>query len=42
MADEEMAWGKRFYMKGGFLAELSDGYLDAGIESVAASRSPAA
>jgi FAD/FMN-containing dehydrogenase len=39
MADEEMAWGKRFYMKGGFLAGLSDGYLDAGLESVAASPS---
>jgi FAD/FMN-containing dehydrogenase len=24
MNDEAMAWGKRFYMKGGFLAELSD------------------
>jgi FAD/FMN-containing dehydrogenase len=36
MADEEMAWGKRFYMKGGFLAELSDDYVDAGLESVAA------
>ncbi len=30
--DEEMAWGKRFYMKGGFLAELSDAYVDAGLE----------
>ena len=29
--DEEMAWGKRFYMKGGFLAELSDGFIDAGL-----------
>ncbi len=28
-ADEEMAWGKRFYMKGGFLAELSDAFVDA-------------
>ena len=36
MADEEMAWGKRFYMKGGFLAELSDDYVDTGLESVAA------
>jgi FAD/FMN-containing dehydrogenase len=31
-ADEEMAWGKRFYMKGGFLAELSDAYVDVGLE----------
>jgi FAD/FMN-containing dehydrogenase len=30
--DEEMAWGKRFYMKGGFLAELSDAYVDVGLE----------
>jgi FAD/FMN-containing dehydrogenase len=28
-ADEEMAWGKRFYMKGAFLAELSDAFVDA-------------
>jgi FAD/FMN-containing dehydrogenase len=27
--DDDMAWGKRFYMKGGFLAELSDGFVDA-------------
>jgi hypothetical protein len=40
MADEEMAWGKRFYMKGGFLAELSDAYLDAGLASVAAAPTP--
>ena len=40
MADEEMAWGKRFYMKGGFLAALSDGYVDAGLESVAAAPGP--
>ena len=33
-ADEDMAWGKRFYMKGGFLAELSDAYIDAGLECV--------
>jgi FAD/FMN-containing dehydrogenase len=30
--DEEMAWGKRFYMKGGFLAALSDGFVDASLE----------
>jgi hypothetical protein len=29
--DDDMAWGKRFYMKGGFLAELSDGFIDAAI-----------
>ena len=33
--DEDMAWGKRFYMKGGFLSELSDAYVDAGLASVA-------
>jgi FAD/FMN-containing dehydrogenase len=36
MADEEMGWGKRFYMKGGFLAELSDAFVDAGVQSVVA------
>ena len=30
--DEEMAWGKRFYMKGGFLAALSEGFVDLGLE----------
>ncbi len=34
-ADEDMEWGKRFYMKGGFLAELSDAYVDAGFASIA-------
>jgi FAD/FMN-containing dehydrogenase len=29
--DDEMSWGKRFYMKGGFLAELSDGFIDAAV-----------
>jgi FAD/FMN-containing dehydrogenase len=29
--DDEMGWGKRFYMKGGFLAELSDDFVDAAI-----------
>ena len=29
--DDDMAWGKRFYMKGGFLAELSDGFIDAAL-----------
>jgi FAD/FMN-containing dehydrogenase len=40
MADEDMAWGKRFYMKGGFLAELSDAFVDAGLQSVAAAPGP--
>jgi FAD/FMN-containing dehydrogenase len=39
MADEEMAWGKRFYMKGAFLSELSDGYVHAGLDAVAAAPS---
>jgi FAD/FMN-containing dehydrogenase len=34
--DEDMAWGKRFYMKGGFLAELSDAFVDVAIEKSAA------
>jgi FAD/FMN-containing dehydrogenase len=42
MADEDMAWGKRFYMKGGFLAELSDGFVHAGLETVAAAPTPGA
>jgi hypothetical protein len=33
--DEEMAWGKRFYMKGGFLATLSDEYVRTGLAAVA-------
>src|SRR5262249_53723470 len=39
MADEDMAWGKRFYMKGAFLAELSDEYVHAGLDTVAAAPS---
>jgi len=35
VADEEMAWGKRFAMKGGFLAGLSSGYVDIGLEQIA-------
>jgi hypothetical protein len=38
MSDEGMAWGKRFYMKGGFLAALTDEAMDACVEHVA--RSP--
>jgi FAD/FMN-containing dehydrogenase len=34
-SDEDMAWGKRFYMKGGFLAALSDGFVDVGLERIA-------
>jgi FAD/FMN-containing dehydrogenase len=34
LADEEMAWGKRFSMKGGFLAALSEGFVDLGIEQI--------
>jgi FAD/FMN-containing dehydrogenase len=40
LADEDMAWGKRFYMKGGFLADLSDGAVHAGLETVAGAPSP--
>jgi FAD/FMN-containing dehydrogenase len=39
LADEDMAWGKRFYMKGAFLAGLSDGYVHAGLDAVAAAPS---
>ncbi|MGH2470845.1 MAG: FAD-binding oxidoreductase [Candidatus Limnocylindria bacterium] len=38
MSDEEMAWGKRFYMKGAFLDELSDSAVDRAVEQI--SRSP--
>jgi FAD/FMN-containing dehydrogenase len=34
MSDDEMAWGKRFYMKGAFLDELSDGFVDRAAEQV--------
>ena len=33
--DEDMAWGKRFAMKGGFLAALSPGFVDIGLERIA-------
>lgn len=36
--DETFAWGKRFYMKGGFLDELSDGFLDVALDHM--SRAP--
>jgi len=32
MSDEEMAWGKRFYMKGAFLDELTDAAADRAAE----------
>lgn len=34
MGDEEMAWGKRFYMKGAFLDELSDAAVDAAAKQI--------
>ncbi len=34
LADEDMAWGKRFSMKGGFLAALSEGFVDLGVEQI--------
>jgi FAD/FMN-containing dehydrogenase len=33
-SDESMAWGKRFYMKGGFLAELTDAFVDEALDQV--------
>jgi hypothetical protein len=32
--DQDMAWGKRFYMKGAFLDELSDAAVDAAAEQI--------
>jgi FAD/FMN-containing dehydrogenase len=37
MSDEEMAWGKRFYMKGAFLDGLSDEFVDRAVEQIAMS-----
>ena len=34
MNDEAMAWGKRFYMKGAFLAELSEAFVAAAVRTV--------
>jgi len=34
MSDEEMAWGKRFYMKGAFLDDPSDAFADSAAEQV--------
>ena len=36
--DEEMGWGKRFYMKGAFLRELSDDFVDAALANVSTPR----
>ncbi len=36
--DETFAWGKRFYMTGGFLDDLSDGFLDVALDHM--SRAP--
>src|SRR5213593_424451 len=35
MSDDEMAWGKRFYMKGAFLDEPSDAFADSAAQQVA-------
>jgi hypothetical protein len=37
LADDEMAWGKRFYMKGAFLDELSDAAVDQAVEQISTS-----
>ena len=34
-ADEDMAWGKRFAMKGGFLSALSSGFVEIALEQAA-------
>ena len=39
MGDEEMAWGKRFYMKGAFLDDLPDAAVDDAAERVASAPS---
>lgn len=38
--DEENAWGKRFSMKGGFLARLTDGFVDTSLERIADAPGP--
>jgi FAD/FMN-containing dehydrogenase len=37
MGDEEMAWGKRFYMKGAFLDDLSGAAVDQAVEQISTS-----
>ena len=37
MSDEAMAWGKRFYMKGGFMADLPDEAIDRAVRQIAQS-----
>lgn len=39
-SDDEVAWGLRFYMKGGFLTGLSDGFVDASLDRVARAPGP--
>jgi FAD/FMN-containing dehydrogenase len=34
-SDEAFAWGKRIYTKGGFLDELTDGFLDVALDHIA-------
>jgi hypothetical protein len=36
-ADEEMSWGKRFYMKGGFMDDMPAGAVDRAVEQVSSS-----
>ncbi|HET9672043.1 MAG TPA: FAD-binding oxidoreductase [Actinomycetota bacterium] len=42
MNDEAMAWGKRFYMKGAFLKELTDASVAAALATVEVAPSPGA
>jgi FAD/FMN-containing dehydrogenase len=42
MNDEAMAWGKRFYMKGAFLADLTDASVAAALSTVEDVPSPGA
>jgi FAD/FMN-containing dehydrogenase len=37
MGDEDMAWGKRFYMKGAFLEDLPDAAVDQAVKEIAKS-----
>jgi FAD/FMN-containing dehydrogenase len=37
LGDEEMAWGKRFYMKGAFIDDLSDAAVDQAVEQISSS-----
>ena len=42
MSDEAMAWGKRFYMKGAFLSELSDAFVSTALGAVEDAPGPGA